>query len=146
MTQLYTRISTTAATSIFETERRDEAIAAFARAAGYASYGELADALGKSREEAEAELSIDIVSAADVVEPLLERALKSDAVEDGAETPFASAEAWAAWCLEGADGDAIRQFAAQHGLDASPLIEAARDELSRCDLEAINQPFAERDA
>lgn len=142
VTQLYTRISTEAATSLYETEDRDVAIASFARAAGFA---ELADVLGETTEEAEADLDIDTVSAADVVSPLLDRALESDAVEDGAEVPFASAEAWADWCLEGADGDAIRAFAKLHGVDASPLVEAARDELSRCDLDAINAPFAEPD-
>ncbi|KNY22653.1 hypothetical protein [Methylobacterium sp. ARG-1] len=141
MSNSYVRISTEAADHIFEVETFSEARDAFARQAGCRDYAELARTLGQTVDEAEADLIINYVSAADVVRGIADEALASDPADDGADR-FATSEDWADWCIKGQDGDAVRSLAELHGLDAAPLVKALRDILSERDLAAINAGFA----
>ncbi|AWV14790.1 hypothetical protein A3862_04145 [Methylobacterium sp. XJLW] len=141
MSKSYVRISTQADDHFFEVETKEAALAEFARCAGYDSYAELADTIGKTPDEAMADLVIDHVSAADIVRDIANEALASDPAEDGVD-PFASARDWADWCIKGEDGDVVHSLAQLHGLDADPLVKALRDILSERDLAAINAGFA----
>lgn len=142
----YTRLSNEIGDYVYATESVDEALALYAGNANYRSYADLAETLGLTVEQAKGNLVIEVISAREVIEDLIKGAIESDAVEDGAETPFCTVADWADWCLSGADGDKIRAFATLHHLDSDDLILAAREALRECDLDAINEPFAERDA
>lgn len=140
----YTRITTPEATYVYATESEREALKSFANTVGFDSYDALAGHLGKSVEDAKADLSIDLVTARTLVDDIVENALDSDAIEDGAEDPFRNVEAWVDWCIDGGDGDEIRHFAKLHNLRAFPLIEAAEEALRERDLDDINAPFIDR--
>lgn len=141
----YIRIDTPAASQVFEVETVEQALAGYARAAGYGSYAELADSLGKTVEEAKGDLAIEYVTAADVVRDIADEALASDPSEDGADR-FASAREWADWCLAGQDGDGVRALAKVQRLDETPLLAALRKILAERDLADINAGFAGRGA
>lgn len=136
----YVRIDTPAASQAFEVETVEEALAGYARAAGYGSYAELASTLGKTVEEAKANLSIEHVTAADIIRDIADEAMASDPSEDGADR-FASAREWADWCVAGQDGDAVLALARAQGLDETPLLAALRQILSERDLAGINAAF-----
>ncbi|SFU94238.1 MULTISPECIES: hypothetical protein [unclassified Methylobacterium] len=137
----YIRIDTEAATYLFEAETVPEALDAFAHRADYRDYAELARTLGKTVEQAEADLTIAHVTAADIVRDIAAEAMASDAVEDGAEEPFTDVFNWADWCVEGSDGDAVRELAKTHGLEPAYLIDALHKALRDRDLADINAPF-----
>ncbi len=142
----YVRIDTPAASHIFEVETIEEALAGFARAAGYGSFAELAGTLGETVEKAQADLSIEHVTAADIIRDIADEAAKADVIEGGAEEPFRSVASWVRWCVEGSDGDAVRDLAKLHGLDLRPLLDALEDELGKVELSDINAPFGGPDA
>lgn len=133
----YIRIDTPAASQVFEVETIEQALDGYARSAGYGSYAELADSLGKTVEEAKGDLAIEYVTAADVVRDIADEALASDPSEDGAGR-FASAREWADWCLAGQDGDGVRALARVQRLDETPLLAALRKILAKRDLADIN--------
>lgn len=89
MSKNFVRVSTEAAEYVFEVDTKEAALAAFAKSAGYCDYAELASTLGKTVDEACAELSVEHLNASEVVTTLAERAAAApslmrlwDAVED----------------------------------------------------------------
>jgi hypothetical protein len=141
MSKPYVRISTEAATHLFEVETAEAALDAFARQAGYRDHAELAKTLGQTPDQAADDLFIEHVTAADLIKEVVDKALASDVVEDGAEEPFTDAFNWADWCVEGSDGDAVRDLAKKHGLEPAHLVGALHKALRGRDLADINAPF-----
>lgn len=137
----YVRISTPEVSYVFEADSTPEALDLFAVKAGYDDFEDLAKAYGRNIDDAEAHLTIHHPDADELIEEIVDEAMASNILEDWARAPFRTVEAWVAWCVDGKDGDAARAIAAKHGIDASELVDALRQALSKRELSDINLPF-----
>lgn len=143
MTEKLIRISTDAASYVYDVQTETEAFKAFAVEAGYKDYADLSTVLGMSVEQAKKQCVVEFVTLREALFEIIDEALESDIKKDGAENPFRSADDWARWCMDGATGDQTKAFAKGAGIDLDDARRTVENALRERDLDDINDPFAE---
>jgi hypothetical protein len=140
-TETLIRIDTQEASYFYEAETEEAALYKFANTIGYDTYAELASTIGKSVDEAKADLTIRTVTLHNALTDIIDEALESNAKDDGATDRFELASDWADWCWEGKTGDDARRFAREHNISLDGIYNAVRDALCARDVDDINAAF-----